>query len=200
MLAGPAWAHVGPPFPIIENRPAGPYVITVWAHPDLGTGTFYVILAPAPGTTLPEENQVEVSVQPLTGRLPEATYPGTRQDDVRDKVQYYAEADFDRQELWRVRVRMSGATGAGEVISKVEPTPTTYGRWDLLIYSIPSSCSGGCGSTPPFGGGDAERPRLRFPFPTVRAKRGPRPRLAMRVALQSSRLRSSRIASDISMR
>jgi hypothetical protein len=137
LLAGQAQAHVGPPFPIVENQRAGPYVISVWAHPDLGKGAFYVILEPAPGTTMPEDNQVEVSVQPLSGRLPEATYSGTRQDDVRDKVQCYAEADFDQQELWRVRVRVSGAAGAGEVISEVEPTPTTYGRWDLLIYSVP---------------------------------------------------------------
>jgi hypothetical protein len=142
MLAGRARAHVGPPFPIVENQRAGPYVISVWAHPDLGTGAFYVILEPAPGTTLPEENQVEVSVQPLTGRLPEAAYAGTQQD-VRDKVQYYAEAEFDRQELWRVRVRVSGAAGIGEVISQVEPTPTSYGRWDLLIYSPPFVLFGG---------------------------------------------------------
>jgi hypothetical protein len=137
LLAGRAQAHVGPPFPIVENQRAGPYLISVWAHPDLGTGAFYVILDPAPGTTMPEDSQVEVGVQPLTGRLPEATYPATRQDDVRDKVQYYAEAEFDQQEMWRVRVRVRGAAGAGEVISEVEPTPTTYGRWDLLIYSAP---------------------------------------------------------------
>jgi hypothetical protein len=133
-LAGRAGAHVGPP--IIENRLAGPYVITVWAHPDLGTGAFYVILEPAPGTTLPEENEVRVSVQPLSERLPEASYTATRQD-VTERVQYYAEAEFDRQELWRVRVQVSGAAGSGEVVSEVEPTPTTYGRWDLLIYACP---------------------------------------------------------------
>ena len=106
------------------------------AHPDLGKGAFYVFLEPAPGAALPEENEVQVSVQPLTGRLPEASYPGTRQD-VHNKVQFYAEAEFDQQELWRVRVRVSGAAGTGEVVSEVEPTPTTYGRWDLLIYAFP---------------------------------------------------------------
>jgi hypothetical protein len=136
MLAGRARAHVGPPFPIVASQRAGPYVISVWAHPDLGRGAFYIFLDAPPGATLPEENEVQVSVQPLTGRLPEATYAALRQD-VRDKVQFYAEAEFDQQELWRVRVRVSGAGGTGEVVSEVEPTPTTYGRWDLLIYAFP---------------------------------------------------------------
>jgi hypothetical protein len=142
VLAGRARAHVGPPFPIVENQRAGPYVISVWAHPDLGTGAFYVFLEPAPGTTLPEANEVQVSVQPESGRLPEASYAATRQD-VPDKAEYYAEAEFDRQELWRVRVRVSGAAGSGEVVSQVEPTPTTYGRWDLLIYAFPFVLLGG---------------------------------------------------------
>ncbi len=142
VLAGRARAHVGPPFPIIENQRAGPYVISVWAHPDLGTGAFYVFLDAAPGTTLPDQNEVQVSVQPLSGRLPEASYAATRRD-VPDKVQYYAEAEFDRQELWRVRVQVSGAAGTGEVVSEVEPTPTTYGRWDLLIYAFPFVLFGG---------------------------------------------------------
>ena len=79
---------------------------------------------------------MKVSVQPLTGRLPEATYSAARQEQA-DKVQYYAEADFDQQELWRVRVQVSSSAGNAEVQSQVEPTPTTYGRWDLLIYALP---------------------------------------------------------------
>ena len=142
ILARPALAHVGPPFPIVENQRTGPYMVSVWAHPDLGTGAFYVFLDPAPGKSLPSENQVQVTVQPLSGRLPEATYLGIRQD-VRDRVEYYAEAEFDQQELWRVRVQISSAAGDGEVDSQVEPTPTSYGRWDLLIYAFPFVLFGG---------------------------------------------------------
>ena len=46
LLARRARAHVGPPFPIIENQQSGPYVISVWAHPDLGSGAFWVFLEP----------------------------------------------------------------------------------------------------------------------------------------------------------
>jgi hypothetical protein len=52
-------------------------------------------------------------------------------------VQYYSEVDFDQQEMWRVRVRVSGANGVGEVTSEVEPTPHGFGPWDLLLYGFP---------------------------------------------------------------
>ena len=135
---GPARAHEGPPFPLLMDRRAGPYVISVWTDPDVGLekGKFFVVLKPAPGTTLPAENEVEVCVRPSSGRLPEACYPGTRQN-LRDQIQYRAEVEFDRQEMWQVRVRVKGPTGVGEVAAEVEATPPGYGRWDLLIYGFP---------------------------------------------------------------
>ena len=133
---GAARAHEGPPFPIVVDRRAGPYVLSVWTDPDVGVGTFYVIVEPAPGTTLPEENEVRVCVRPTSGRLPEVCYPATRQE-LRDRVQYYTEVEFDRQEMWRVRVRVSGAAGTGEVTAEVEATPPGFGAWNLLWYGLP---------------------------------------------------------------
>ena len=57
-----AHAHEGPPYPIIVDQPSGPYVITVWADPDVGVGTFYVTLEAAGGGELPEELVVEIVV------------------------------------------------------------------------------------------------------------------------------------------
>ena len=45
-LCARANAHIGPPFPIIENQRVGPCVISLWTHPDVGTGTFYVMVGP----------------------------------------------------------------------------------------------------------------------------------------------------------
>jgi hypothetical protein len=131
-------AHEGPPFPLIVDRRAGAYVISVWADPDVGTGTFFVILEPAPGMSLPAESRVEVCVQPTSGRLPEACYVGKRQD-LRDRVQYVAEVEFDRQEMWQVRFRVDGT----EVTAEVEATPPGFGAWDLLIYGAPFLLFGG---------------------------------------------------------
>lgn len=133
----PAVAHNGPPFPIVENRRAGPFVITLWTHPDLGTGTFFVIVDPAPGVTIPSDLKVKVAVQPETGRLPEAVYDMWR-DRARDHVQFdNTDVEFDKQEYWRVRLVLESSIGGGEVLSRVEPTPTGLGKWDLLLYVFP---------------------------------------------------------------
>src|SRR5262249_52788561 len=78
-LPASARAHNGRPFPIVMNQPQGAYVISVWTDPDVGVGKFFVILEPASGTTLPDENEVEVCVQPTSGRLAEACYQAVRQ-------------------------------------------------------------------------------------------------------------------------
>ena len=133
----PARAHNGPPFPIVENRKTGPFVISLWTHPDLGTGTFFVIVDPVPGGTVPSDLKVRIGVQPESGRLPEAVYD-TWRDAVRDHVQYdNNQVEFDKQEFWRVRLILQSSIGGGEVFSRVEPTPTGLGKWDLLFYALP---------------------------------------------------------------
>ena len=140
--AAAAQAHVGPPFPIVENQAAGPYIVSVWAHPDIGVGVFYVILDAGPGATLPEKNDVQVCVQPLDGRLPERCYPAER-EATRDRVQYDAQVEFDQRDHWRLRVTASGANGEGEVRAEVESTPPGLGVWDLLLYGFPFILFGG---------------------------------------------------------
>jgi hypothetical protein len=130
-----ARAHEGPPFPIVMDRRAGPYVVSVWTDPDVGVGKFFVILEPAPGTTLPQDIEVKVCVRPQSGRLPEACSTAQRQQMKR--VQFYAEVEFDRQEMWGVRVTLNSSAGAVEVTAEVEATPPGYGRWDLLCYGFP---------------------------------------------------------------
>lgn len=133
----PATAHNGPPFPILENRRVGPFVIALWTHPDLGTGTFFVIVDAAPGVTMPKDIKVKIAVQPETGRLPEATYDMWR-DRARDHLQFdNTQVEFDQQEYWRVRLVLESSIGGGEVFSRVEPTPTGLGKWDLLLYAFP---------------------------------------------------------------
>lgn len=42
----PAWAHIGPPYPIMQDRKVGPFTVAVWSNPDVGTGSFFVIIDP----------------------------------------------------------------------------------------------------------------------------------------------------------
>jgi len=132
----PASAHNGPPFPIIENKRVGPCIVALWTHPDVGTGAFYVFVEPAPGATVPDDLQIKIGVQPVTGRLPETFY-GAERVKSHGPVQYNAQADFDKQELWHVRLVIQSSQGGGEATAQVEVTPPGFGRWDLLLYLLP---------------------------------------------------------------
>ena len=136
VLPVPVRAHNGPPFPIIENRRVGPCVISLWTHPDIGTGYFFVLVEPAPGGAVPKDLKVQIGVQPESGRLPEAVYPAA-QDDRAGQLQYKALVDFDRDEFWRVRLVLESSQGGGEEFSRVEATPVGFGKWDLLVFLLP---------------------------------------------------------------
>jgi hypothetical protein len=136
LLALPASAHNGPPFPIIENRKMAGCVISLWTHPDIGTGTFFVLVDPFPGGKIPDGLKVEIGIQPESGRLAEVVYPAIREDS-RGQVEYNVSAQFDRDEFYRVRLVLRSSQGTEEALSRVEATPPGYGRWDLLLYLLP---------------------------------------------------------------
>jgi len=137
MLCAPyAAAHNGPPFPIITDQRVGPYVISLWTHPDLGTGLFFVMVDPLPGGAIPKDLKVQIGVQPVSGRLAEVVYSAWLQD-LRGQVEYKTEVQFDQQENWKVRLILASSAGGGEAISQVVPTPAGFGRWDLLLYLLP---------------------------------------------------------------
>jgi hypothetical protein len=137
MLCAPcAVAHNGPPFPIITDQHVGPYIISLWTHPDLGIGTFFVMVDPAPGGTVPKDLKIQIGVQPASGRLAEVLYSAWHVD-LRGQAEYKTEVQFDQQENWNVRLILTSSAGGGEAISQVVPTPAGFGRWDLLLYLLP---------------------------------------------------------------
>jgi hypothetical protein len=124
-------AHEGPPFPLFVDQKVDRYVVSVWTDPDVGDALFYVIVnAPPP------ELQVQIGVQPVSGRLAEVFYAGER-ENLQGQTQYRTKVHFDTQELWRVRIRLQSGQGSVETSATVEATPPGYGRWDLLIYLVP---------------------------------------------------------------
>jgi hypothetical protein len=136
IASSPLGAHNGPPFPILSDKRVGPVVVSLWTHPDVGTGLFYVIVDPPPGGAIPPDLKIEIGVRPVTGRLAEATYP-TQLENLHGQVQYRTEAQFDQQELWHVRLIVNSSQGDGEASADVEVTPPGLGRWDLLLFSLP---------------------------------------------------------------
>lgn len=136
LLARTTIAHEGPPFPLFVDQNVDRYVVSLWTDPDVGDALFFVIINAQPSTQLPPDLQVQIAVQPVSDRLPEAFYHGER-ENVSGQVQYRALVHFDAEELWRVRVRLLSSEGNAETVATVEATPPGYGRWDLLVYLLP---------------------------------------------------------------
>lgn len=128
-------AHEGPPYPLFVDQMVGGYSVSVWTDPDVGDAVFFVILGEG-HLPPPPDLRVQIGVQPLSGRLPEAFYSAER-ENLPKQIQYKAQVHFDAQELWRVRVRLESASGSAETTTQVEATPPGYGRWDLLVYLVP---------------------------------------------------------------
>jgi hypothetical protein len=132
----PAWAHIGPPYPIIQNQKIGDLTVAVWSNPDVGTGSFFVVIDPAKGAAVPSDMKVRIAVQPVSKRLPEKTYDAWR-DKLRNRVEFKADVPFDKEETWRVRVVLVSSEMSGEAYTNVEVTPALLGRWDLLLFLLP---------------------------------------------------------------
>lgn len=130
-------AHEGPPFAIIVDEEVGPYLVSVWTDPDIGIGTFYVVFDPKNKGELPEINSVEVGVKPTSGRLDEALYTAETQR-ARNGARYMAEVEFDKGEMWEVRILIEGNGWDGELTSEVEATPDGgVGPIAVVIYALP---------------------------------------------------------------
>jgi hypothetical protein len=128
LLPLPLHAHAGPPFPIVVDRPVGPWKVSVWTDPDIGTGVVFVI---PEGTSTPEA--VRVSAQPVDRSLPEAFYEAERQGRPED-VRYFTRVKFDHGGMWRLRATLDG----GSVEAEVEATPDgVLGPWEIGLYALP---------------------------------------------------------------
>jgi hypothetical protein len=131
-LARTVEAHQGPPFPVVVDRDVGPYILSVWADPDIGTASFYVGIDRPPRISA-SDPAVAIVVRPKSARLPALSTAARPQRD----GSYVAQVDLDRGDMWEVRVDVNGTTGAGHFEFETEATPAGYGRWDLLIYAGP---------------------------------------------------------------
>ena len=128
--------HDGPPFIILGEQPIGPWEVTIWADPDIGVGTFYVMLDAPTGGVAPSATQVEVFVEPVDGSAPATSYEAERQR--RDAgEQYDAQVDFPTGQLYRTRFVFDVDGQPYEWTTEIEATPPGLGRIDLLWYAGP---------------------------------------------------------------
>jgi hypothetical protein len=143
-LAQPAtaWAHVGAPYPVLLEEPVGPYLASALADPDVGQGTFYVMVELPDGQPLPPDTTVTVSIAPEDRHLAEAAYPSQR-EQTRYGERFVAEVPFDTKGPWQVRLVIRGATGQGEISFPVEVTPSGIGLLASLACLVPFLILGG---------------------------------------------------------
>ena len=120
LCAQPAFAHNGPPFPIISDQTVGPVVLSLWTHPDVGTGTFFVLINPQRGKELPRDLKFSIGVTPVSGRLAEVVYPmwvekNRTQPEFKNELQFDQDKDLesaaDSDQCGRQR-RGNGASGS----------------------------------------------------------------------------------------
>ena len=143
-LASPATAraHVGAPYPVLLEEPVGPYLTSALADPDVGQGTFYIMVTLPDGKPLPADTTVTVSVAPEDGHLAEAGYPAQR-EQTRYGERFVAEVPFDVKGLWQVRLVIAGSAGQGEISFPVEVTPSGIGLLASLACLVPFLILGG---------------------------------------------------------
>jgi len=138
---GPAVAHSGPPFPIVQSRVTGPYEVSVWTDPDStddGTagGQFWVTVRPSSGAPLPAETRVTVAIRPLDRPGPLDT---ERADPLpNDASQHFAALVMNHEGRFHVQVALDGPLGPAQVVGEVDatydlrPSPAA-----LAVYLIP---------------------------------------------------------------
>jgi hypothetical protein len=128
--------HHAPPTRIITDEQVGPWTITVWAQQHMDTEMFFVKVRPSSGTTVPtvsDDLKIEIGVQPASQTSPETFYAASRESP----DQYTAEAPFDSEKSWQIRIRLQSSRGVSETITYIGAAPPGSGEWQLLLYSLP---------------------------------------------------------------
>ncbi|MEJ2080539.1 MAG: hypothetical protein P8Z74_21530 [Acidobacteriota bacterium] len=77
LRTSPVWSHIGAPYLVAVQEPAGPYTVTIWADPDVGNGRFFIRVMQGKQRA-GAETAVTVRVRPASSAMPGDS--GTRPD------------------------------------------------------------------------------------------------------------------------
>ncbi len=137
-LAWPAaaGAHARAPSPALSETGMGPYPISALADPDVGTGTFYVLVAMPGGESPPAGTAVTIWVEPEDGHAAEASF-GAERDQTRYGERFVAKTKFDAEGPWQVRLAIDGPAGTGETSFPVRVTPSGMGWLATVACLLP---------------------------------------------------------------
>lgn len=129
-------AHLGPPYPIMNDQPIPGYVVSVTANPDVWRASAYVMLTAQSPAAQPVKS-VDIWIQPVSRRVGRSTYQMTRESST-DPVEFSAQPDFDRAENFTVGIDIKLADGTVErFVTQTLATPPGIGPWGLLFFLVP---------------------------------------------------------------
>ena len=125
LLATPAGAHSGPPFPIVSGQIAGAYDVAIWTDPDATDdatpgGQFWVVLKTRTGADVPAGTRVTVAIRPLDRPGAELTAPAAPEGGAVSRQ--FAALRMDHEGPFAVRVAIDGPLGPAEVTSRTDAT------------------------------------------------------------------------------
>lgn len=136
-------AHSGPPFPILSDRVAGAYVVSIWTDPDATddqspAGKFWVMLQAAGrtpgGGTIPSGTRVEVAIRALDRQGTETSAPA---EPVNGEVaRQYVALVMDHEGPFGVRVSVSGPLGTAVVEASADATYDLRPRPILIVLFV----------------------------------------------------------------
>jgi len=134
VIASPAPAHSGPPFPIVSTETRGPYSISIWTDPDstdngMAAGQFWIIIEPpTKDTPIPEGTRATVTVRPLDSTPPagprasDAALHATTEPVRGDVTNQFAVVTLDHEGPFAVHVEVNGPLGPAAVDSRIDAT------------------------------------------------------------------------------
>ncbi len=137
-------AHAGPPYPIVTDRRAGAYSISIWTDPDAtddGTagGQFWVVIDPVGDHGLPPATRAQLSLRPLSrdGVTQQAAAEPVRSDPGNQ----FAALVMDHEGPYAVAVAISGPLGEASIEAQAEATydlrpPPYMLAWYLLPFIL----------------------------------------------------------------
>ena len=134
-------AHSGPPYPILSDRVAGPYLISIWTDPDTtddgsAGGQFWIRIHLVGGGEVPAETRATVSI--AAADRPESARTAPASPVRGDITNQFAALVMDHEGSFGVLVRIEGPRGRAAVDSSVDATyDLRPPRSVLLIYLVP---------------------------------------------------------------
>lgn len=172
-------AHSGPPFPIVSDEPAGPYMISIWTDPDAtddGTpgGQFWVIVSMRDDSEVPADTRVRVTIRPLSREGP--PIEGTAAPVNNLVSRQFVALLMDHEGPFAVEAAIDSSKGSAVVRSQVDATydlrpPPIM----LLVYLTPFLLVAGLWMKAMLRRRKAREAGARGQGPGTSGKRGTRP-------------------------